>query len=252
MQNNFEKYIIVDSNNVYINSNYAEAYIPISLFGDPSRDATVASEYGDGIRTVGLFHIRFYDSDEAKRESVPLGTFTYPSILDTYPNEKETATLSLNDQPPEKYMVLKYYKGDILMKRYLQQDVSNCEKFLNLITKGKVPNTIPYDEVIFDWVKNFRINNINPGVPAVDLELILSEMYRAKDDPSISFRKIAGQEGTSLLDYIMLNMNEVSANTSVMSGLIFEQFGHKIASGINMTKDNTKQNKSPLEDVVTM
>lgn len=251
MSNVFEKYIYADNDYIYINSNYAEGYIPDDLFGDPLKEATVASEYGDGVRTIGLFHIRFFDSEDQDRESVKLATLTYPSMIDTFPSSKERKKLSLNGQEPERYMIMKYNKGDILLSRHAQKNAINCEKMLKLITKGKVPNTIPYDEILFDWIKNFNINDTNPEVPGVDLQLILSVMYRAKNDPLIPFRKKAGK-GDSMLDYQMLNMNEVSANTSVMSGLIFEHFKNKIASGINMTKGNVKQDKSPIEDVVTM
>lgn len=240
-----------DGDNIYINTVYAEVYIPMDLFGEPDKEATVASQYGNAIRTIGIFNMRFFDSDSKKREDVKLKTFNYPNTIDTYPSDYETAELEINNIK-DKYMILKYYKGDILMKTFIKQDSSNCERFLNMLIKGKIPTTIDYTNIFKIWLKNFQINNVNPGVPAVTMQVIISEMYRNKKNPLQQFRKIAGKGNVNMFDYLAFNMNEVSSYTSVLSALTFERFSDKLTTSLNMTRENVAQNKSPIEKVISM
>ena len=238
----------------YINVNvpYMEAYIAMDLFDDADKESAVASQYGEGIKTIGLFNIRVFKSEDDDRESVKLETFNYPNTIETYPSEYESnVKLNINGIE-DKYMVLKYYKGDIMMHSDIKQDSSNCEKFLNMLTKGKIPNTISYTDIFKIWLKNFEINAVNPGVPSVTLQVIISEMYRNKNNPIEQFRKIAGKGDIGMYDYIAFNMNEVSSYTSVLSALTFERFSDKLTSSINMTKDGVTQNKSPIERVISM
>lgn len=241
-----------DGEYIYVNVPYMEAYLPMDLFGDPEKEATVASIYGGGIRTIGLFNIRLFESDGQDREKVEIKTFNYPNTIDMEPTEyEENVKLNINGTE-DKYMVAKFYKGDIIMHSAIKQESSNCERFLNLLTKGKIPNTINYTDVFKIWLKNFQINNVNPGVPSVTLQVIISEMYRNKNNPLMQFRKIAGKGNASMYDYIAFNMNEVSSYTSVLSALTFERFSDKLTTSLNMTKDGTEQTKSPIEKVISM
>ncbi len=243
---------IKDVDSIIINTVYAEAYIPMSLFGDPDKEATVASQYGSGIRTIGLFNIRFFESDTQDREKVKLRTFNYPNTIDTFPSEREDSVQLNINGVEDKYMILKYYKGDILMRAYIQQDSSNCERFLHMLTSGKIPSTLKYTDIFYIWLKNFQINAVNPGVPSVTMQVIISEMYRNRKNPLEQFRKIAGKGNTSMYDYIAFNMNEVSSYTSVLSALTFERISDKLTTSLNMTREGVTQNKSPIEKVVSM
>lgn len=245
------KNFIKDEEYVYINTPYAEAYIPEDLFGNPEKEATVASEYGNGIMTIGIFNMRFFDSDNQDRDSVKLDTFNYPNMIETYPSDFEVETLEINGIR-DKYRVLKYVKGDIMMKSLIKQDSLNCELFLNLLTSGKIPTSLSYPDILKAWIKNFQINGLDPGVPYVTMQVIISEMCRDKKDPTTQFRKIAGKGKVSMYDYKCANMNEVSSNSSVLSALTFERFSDKLTSSINMTKEGTKQKKSPIEKVISM
>ena len=237
---------------IHVNVPYMEAYISMDLFGDPEKESTVAARYGEGVKTIGLFNMRFFESDTQDREKIHIKTFNYPNMIESYPSEYESnVSLTINGIE-DKYMILKYYKGDIMMNSAIKQDSSNCESFLNMLTKGKIPNTISYTDIFKIWLKNFQINNVNPGVPSVTLQVIISEMYRNKNNPMEQFRKIAGKGNKSMYDYIAFNMNEVSSYTSVLSALTFERFSDKLTSSINMTKDGVTQNKSPIEKVISM
>ena len=99
-----------DGKNIVLAVPYAEAYIPCDIIGDPDKGNPVAYEFGEGIRTIGLFNMRFYQNDEMDRESTKLRTFKYPNVITMYPSDRETVELQLApDMDPEKYLILKYF-----------------------------------------------------------------------------------------------------------------------------------------------
>lgn len=245
---------IKENDLIKVNVPYAEAYIPFDLFGDPENESPVAYFYGEGIKTIGLFNMRFYDSPDTDRNSVKLRTFNYPNTIETYPSEKEIVTLKLReDLDEDKYYVLKYNKGDIMMHDLGKKSSQNCEQFLNLLIKGKLPTGLSYTDLLFSWMKNLDINKIDPGVPSLTMQFIISENCRSKDDPMVQFRKVAGKdENVSLMDYKVYNMVKVASHTSVMAALAFERFSDMLTTALNMSKSGVNQNKSPLERVLSM
>lgn len=243
---------IRNGEDILIDAPYVEIYIRDALFGDPSKAATVACEYADGIKSVGIFNIRIFDSENQNRNEPKLRTFNYPNTIITYPTEVTTETIDVGGDVG-KFRILKYYKGDVLMSSQNKQGSDNCEFFLNLLISGKIPHGISYDDVVVAWIQNFKINSVNPGVPYVTLQVIISEMYRYSKDPVKQFRKVAGTGDAAYSnDYISVNMNEVSSYSSVMSALTFERFSDKLTTSINMTKSGVQQNKSPVERLLSM
>lgn len=243
----------INGDYIVLDAPYAEAYIPQAVVGDPQKGRPVAYEYGDGFHTTGLFNIRFYKSDSEPRDSVKLRTFNYPNVILMYPTYKEVATLKLSKGMDEdKYVILKFYKGDIIMNKKIQKGSKNCEEFMDLFIKGKLPKGLSYEDLYYAWVKNFRINGVDPGVPMATLQFVISENCRSKDDPMKQFRKVINNEGVSSTDYKVHNMVDVCSNSSVMNALVFERFGEMLTSSLNMSKSGVKQNTSPLEVVLSI
>lgn len=242
----------IHGDDIVLNVPYAEVYLPMDVVGTASEGKPTAYEYGEGIRTTGLFNIRFYNSDQETRESKKLRTFNYPNVITMYPSEKEILTLKLSpEMDQDKYLVLKFYQGDRIMSKKIQKKSTNCEDFMNLLIKGKLPKGLSYSDLYVAWKKNFRINGMNPGVPAITLQMIISENCRSKDDPMIQFRKIVNDSKVSLYDYRVHNMVDICSNSSVLNALAFERFGEMLTSSLNMTKSGIKQNTTPLEKVLT-
>lgn len=250
------KEFIKDGENVLVNAEYAEAYIPYDLVGDNEKGRPTAYLYGEGVRAIGVFNMKFFDSEEdvINRDKKKVRTFNYPKVITMYPSKRETMELQLSpDMNPEKYLVLGFRKRDVMLPSRMQKSSSDCESFLDFLFKGKLPKGLSYTDLYFSWLKNFQINDTNPGVPAVTLQLILSENCRSKDDPMKQFRKVSENSGVSLTDYKVHNMVDICSNSSVMNSLIFERFGQMLSYAINMSKDtDTKQTISPLEDVLSM
>lgn len=246
---------IQSEDKILVNVPYAEAYIPKDLFNeDDETKSSIAVQYADGFKVVGLFNMRFYDSDEAPRDKAPLRTFSFPNMIMTYPSDFQIMKLQLlpTQAEPENYIVMKYYMGDVIMAAEEVQSPANCTKFLNMITKGKIPSTIPYDKFEAIWQTNFRINKFNPRVPSVILQLIWAEMCRNPNNISEPYRLTYGKGNADPTGYTETNMNNVAAATSVFSALSFERIKEKLASSLNMTAEGTEQMRSPVEEVLTM
>lgn len=245
---------IKDKDYVYINHPYAEAYISESLFADAEKESAIAKEYGNGIKTIGMFYMCFFDNDEdvtnEVREKTESFTFNYPNTIITYPTDYDVEILTINGVS-DKYRILKYYKGDIMMNAFVPHDSENAELFLRLLSSGKIPK-IDYDDIFIAWVKNFKSNDLTPAAPGFVLQAIIAEMARCAEDPSIPFRKLAGTKNTDINDYVMLSMNAVSAYSSVLAGLTFERFSDKLTTSLLMTLSGQKQTKSPIEKVLSM
>ncbi len=240
-----------DGNNIIINVPYAEVYIPYSIVGDPTKGNPVVYEYGEGIRGIGLFNIRFFSNEDDDRDKQKLRVFKYPNEIIMYPSDREVKVLKLaKDLKEDKYLILKFYQGDIIMAANIEKKSQKCEAFMNQLIQGKLPKGLRYDDLYFSWYKNFKINSINPGVPAITLQMIIAENCRAVDDMTKQFRKVVNNPGVTLYDYEVHNMVDVCANSSVLNALIFERFGDMLTSSLNMTKEGVKQNTTPLEEVL--
>lgn len=240
-----------DGSSIIVNVPYAEAYIPYDIVGDPSKGNPVAYEYGEGVCTIGLFNIRFFSKEDEDRDKPKLRVFKYPNEIIMYPSDRETKTLKLDKNlREEKYLILKFYQGDVIMAANIEKKSQKCEAFMNQLIQGKLPKGLRYDDLYFSWNKNFKINGINPGVPAITLQMIISENCRAVGDMSKQFRKVVNNPGVTLYDYEVHNMVDVCANSSVLNALIFERFGDMVTSSLNMTKEGIKQNTTPLEEVL--
>ena len=248
---------IVSGENIIVNAPYAEAYIPEELFKSIEKESQINSAVafmdGDAVTTVGIFNMRFFPSEEtSQRDKVPLRTFNYPSPITTYPDDVVKMSLTLGDAEESVYYVLKYTRGSIMMPVNNPKDSGNCEKFLNMMMRGKIPNSIPYSQILEIWNKNFNINGIAPGVPSVILQAIIAEQARCKDDPTQPFRKEIGKGKAGEHDYTFANVRTVASYTSVFNALTFEDMSQMLTTSINMTRSGTKQNRSPVEKVLSM
>lgn len=240
-----------DGLNIVINTPYAEVYIPYAIVGDPTQGNPVAYEFGEGVTCTGLFNIKFFNNEEDDRNKSKLRVFKYSNEITMYPSDREVKVLKLDKNMKEdKYLILKFYKGDIIMSANVEKKSQKCEAFMNHLIQGKLPKGLKYDDLYFSWNKNFKINAVNPGVPAITLQMIIAENCRAMGDMKKQFRKVVNNPGVSLYDYEVHNMVDICANSSVINSLIFERFGEMITSSMNMTKDGTKQNVTPLEEVL--
>lgn len=244
---------------IIVNCDAMEAYIPLDLFDEDrvSMDivhAAVASAFGDGFKVVGVFNVRYANGTDAEKKvsDAPLKTFIYPNIIETYPSSFSDKELQLDPNgEPEKYRVFKYTRGDIMMDADVKKDSDNCTKFLDILNKGKFPNTIPYPEIYNAWIRNIEINNGNVGVTYMQLQFIISCIYKMRKDITKPFRMEYGKDMTSN-DYYTSNIRGSVASSSVFANQTFEHMSRMLTNAVNITRRDLPQDSSPIEKVLYM
>jgi hypothetical protein len=237
-----------DGENVVFTGNYLEFYIPAFYF-----EGKLAEDFGSNVRVFGLFNIRTFDD---KNKPLKLETFNVPTMIYIHPSEIEKKDLQLipgDDNEVESYYVAKFYKGNVIMQNSIPQDASNVELFLDILTRGKVPKTIPYGQVLQVWQKNLELNGVKLGVTSTVLEIVISEIYRNKKKPEETFAKLIGREpGTSEYAYRTANIREICARNSTFAALTFEDMDQMITSSLNINKYNKQESNSPIEKIIKM
>jgi hypothetical protein len=191
-----------------------------------------------------------------KGKAQELETFNIPSLIHIHPAEMEKRDIQLiegADGVTELYRVAKFYKGNKMMSNSIPQDATNVELFINLLFRGNVPPTIPYDQVVKIWQKNLDLNNVKLGVTSTVLEIVVAEIYRNKRKPEETFAKVIGNNPkASLYDYRAANIREICARNSTFAAMTFEDIDSMITSSLNINKYDKQESDSPIEKIIKM
>lgn len=237
-----------DGENIVFTGSYMEMYIPEFYF-----QGKLGEEFGNTLRVFGLFNLQTFGPNE---KPLKLETFNIPTMIYIHPSEVEKRTFQLipgPDNEVETYYVAKFYTNDIIMQSNIPQDASNVELFLDILTKGKIPKTIPYSQILQVWQKNLQINGVKLGVTSTVLEIIISEIYRNPKKPEETFAKLAGKNpNVSDYGYKTANIREICARNSTFAALTFEDFNQMLTSSLNINKYNKEESYSPIEKIIKM
>lgn len=182
---------------------------------------------------------------ETKMNHINLPT-TYNINVPPYVTEE----LKMPNGDVEKCRVLTYLKNIEVMDSNIIKDSDNCLTFLQMVMRGNIPNTLSYPEVITIWRENMLINSVHFGVQSDTLEMILSQSYRWKKDPSIPFAKVYGTSGVSPYDYIAVSARDICKYTATFTAMTYEDFDAMVTSSVNRDLKNLTDAVSPFEEVI--
>lgn len=225
---------------------YLEAYIPDKLFKKGLNEVL-----GDKVNLLGIFNFKVAGKDLDVSKS-KIYTFKFPTMMMSKPVSIEDKEMELiKGTGIQKYKVLKYYNGDQMMTSLqVVTSIDNVEKFVNLLIDGNLPNTLKYSDVHELFLKNISINKQDLGITALVISVVISEIYRYKNDMSLPFRKVIGKGKAGEMDYISANARTVCANNSTFSALTFEDPNTMLVTSINKFRYNRKENYSPVEKII--
>ena len=242
----FNKLLINDGEFLIFNGLYVEFYVPKSYEEDK-----LAESVGDSYRLFGICNLRVFDVNNKPGK---LEILNLPSYINVFPSEVDEANLSLVDgQEEEKYKILKFYKGDKIMRNVTQMDSTNLEMFTKLMTSGKIPKTVEYKNVIHLWLKNMEINGKHLGVTSTVLEVIIAEIYRDGSKPEFQYAKTVGKDPNKpQYGYRTANIREICSRNSAFAALTFEDMDSMITSSLNINKYNKSETLSPIEKIIKM
>lgn len=241
-----KKYFKIQGDNIEFTGEYLEVYVPLRF-----EESGLYEDLGDSVEVIGVLNLRVFEKNKPGK----LKTLNLPTTINMYPSEKTRQKLKLlaEREEDDSYIVLKFFKGDVLTNKSTRIDSTNVERFLGMITSGKIPNTIAYSSIIKLWHKNLQLNSVSLGVPSNVLELLITEIYRYKKDPALTFGSVRGKNpAISDYDYRAANMRETCSRSSVFAAVTFEDMDAMLTSSINMTNYNKKQTISPIEKIIKM
>lgn len=241
-------YFKSDNKYIYLDTSYAEFYIPKYYF---ESSGSLAEDRGSVIKGLGLFEVGFFENDKLKEMRIlnlPTWTefFVYESV------EREVAFPG-GDNTAIPCKVLKYLKGQKIMNADVVKDSSNSEAFLNFILRGKLPTFLKYEDSINVWRKNQELNSVYLGVPSVIQELVLSNSYRYKKDQNKKFSQVIGKDNSvSQYDYMMNNIRQICQYTSTFTALTFEDIDAMVTTSLNRTRTHSEEAYSPVEQLLKL
>lgn len=241
-------YFRSDQKFIYLEQPYCEFYIPMSYFDGM---AGFAEDMGTQIKVLGVFDVGFFEGDKLKEIRV----MNLPSWITVYVYDFEIRSVKLpGEEHPVQCKILKFYKGNKVMSSTIIEDSENAELYLKFVISGKIPSSVPYDTSLILWRKNQQINGVHLGVPSVIEELILSAVYRDKNNIGEKFSRVIGKDpkNVSQFDYKMVNVRQVCQFTSTFTAVTFEDIDSMITTSLNRTRNKEEEKPSPIEKVIKM
>lgn len=242
------EYFSSDGKNIYLEAPQAEFYIPDDYFKD---SPGFAENLGDKIKTLGIFDVGICDDKGTVKE---MRTFAIPTWIKLNIIDIDSKTVKLpGEDEGVPCQVLIYQKGHAIMPSMTVQDSSNVSAFLDFLLKGKLPKTIPYEKTLAVWQENQNMNKAFLGVPSVIEELIISGIYRYKNDPKQKFAWVIGKDPKiSQYDYTTYNIRQITQTLSTFTGMTFEDMDSMITSSLNRTRQNGTELDSPVETLLKL
>ena len=92
--------------------------------------------------------------------------------------------------------------------------------------------------------------NAGLGVPALNIELILSELFRTKTNMNKPYRLSYNGKSYGKYDYKMVRITKVPEMNSTFTGLIGEDVNQQIVSAVLKRRTGVKERVSPIEKII--
>lgn len=228
-----------------------EYYIPDDYF--EGKSAIIEGSY---VRLMGSFNYRIYDKNDKPGK---LMTFNFVTMFMCRPGKIDTKKkLKLDtDYEPEEYRILTFYKGDQLITRvHTEQNIDNVSELyrLHLVT-GKVPNTIPYNELYLFPYDCMELNGGKYAVHSQAMGLLYSKICRDPDNVNIPFR-LSKAIDNSMINYKPISIKRAAKLISPFTAITSENIDEAIMSAVIMSDNEesgkSKHKNSPLERILTM
>lgn len=232
-----------DGTDIFLDCDYIEFYIPEYYFAE---SCGYAVDYGAVVETFGIFGVGIFNKGkmtDLKRIQIPMKIELQSYDMDVLDVNFPTGTM--------KCRVLKYIKNQKIMPYRFVKKSTNTVELVKMILNGYIPTFVPFDQVYSMLLSSCEQNGVNLGVPNYVLEMIVSVIYRQKNDPTQKFSKLYGKDETvSPYDYQTANIRRACQYASTFSAITFEDLDTMITASLNRSATNKEEAYSPLEDII--
>lgn len=209
-----------------------------------AKNDALLSIVGNMVTTIGLFWF------EVNGEFYELQT---PVNIQIQFSDRYNVTKKLRDDLPVlNYTVFELHRGDAFCYDIShRQSPDDMRTFIvKMLENGNLPATVSYADSISMLLKMFdAAGNNGLSTSSVSYEFLISELYRWKGDENIPFR--FKYRPDKPMDFKQIRSVKVPQVNSTFTGLIGEDLGTQILSGIVRNRNGDKYNReSPMEQII--
>jgi len=190
---------------------YAEVRIPEEMF-----DTNISHIFGDMVSTFAFFDIHVwptFNDERFLKDSVKI-KLRLPSILTLQPTRIDHDTTN-------KLYVLEFFSNDlIIVSTKVPKKSSTVLNYFDLLIRGKLPEDIGYDELSIYLEESCRINNFDPKVNSLFIDIIVASIARDPNNITRQFREaIKDNPRISMYDRKLVNMDIIPSLISQFSAI---------------------------------
>lgn len=224
---------------LYNGDGYFAFFVPERYFAGKSKSKAVIM--GDIVNLFGILDYQLFDSKG--KPNGPVRCFKFPTVFLTKPTSIEKArNLKIVDwAPAEDYRVLKYEKGaPIILSTKVPQDLQNVEFFYDIFLRGKLPVSIPYEDLYTYLIENIKLAGESYGISNQMLGIVISEMARDPKDLSKAFRNSNSKH------YQTIDIKDLPKYISAYSAITSENWDEAVVNAI----ENKSTRDVPMEKIL--
>ena len=221
-----------------------EIYLPSYYL---TNEPALSNIIGEFIETMGIF--LFKVDGKLYEINLPI-RFKF-----AYSDRKKWNGKLTPDLKAQDYDVFVLNTGDAFCyDRNHRENLQDIMFFMNtLIEGGKMPDIIGYDQILNLIHQAFDITKSGDmGLSSVSYELLLSELYRSRNNINTPYRKYINDHPGKNYDYKMIKLTKIPETTSNFLSLIGEDINHQIVSAIYNTRTGRKDKESPAEKLLKL
>ena len=210
---------------------------------------------GTSCTSFGLLPMAYFKKRDEEKP-IWVGTQMIPTMAEFYPSSTETGVKKTlhPDCDQTDYTIFRFEAGDKITPTGIIKNLDNVVLFTEMMLSGRIDCAIPYTRLTEAWVKNMLWNDVNLSVPITNIESIVGNLCRYKDDLTKPFSWVYGKDPKKVSEYAyrFINIRGICAAESVFGALSFEDMNYMIDSSLNMTSENKEQRISPIEKVIKL
>ena len=235
--------ITADKKMVVKPSKYVEVRITDDYF-----ENRISEIVGDCVETFGFLDILAWDEyDEHLKDSDAVKiAMRMPVVFITKP------TRIVHDSK-NSLTILEYHGGDLLITTLLiPKNSSVVARYVDLVLRGKIPDDIPYDQIVNYLEKCTIINGVDMKVNSIFLDLMVMMVSRDPNNLARQFREaIKDNPKMSMLSRKLVNMDIVPSITSQFSAISSGNPKYGITSSIGAVNSGAMVNsESDIENAI--
>lgn len=224
--------------------NKCEIYLSSNFLDKSNPPQSIAKELGDKIETMGLF---WFNVDGQWYElQLPI---KFQFQFSEFRKEKRRLKPGM---PEGEYLVYTLHKGDAFVYDILHKkdlDDIKTDFLAKMIENAKIPNTVAYKDTFPIFIRAMTATETsNLGVSSVNLEVMMSELYRNKKNMREPYRKV--YNGSNEYDYRMVSIKKLPELNSSFTALIGEDIQNQLSAAILRTREGAEDNISPVEKII--